>query len=137
YLRKGENILPIRWGALSESPMWQAETHMYFNLASGYFITTLPRGWVGPLTRDLWGDTPNVARDAPRLRGLVHAKRVSDILVEDDELQAWSPVLRTAGLRPGPNVGGVTLFHVPAAWLRHRSVRSHSVRVELRAHNSS
>ncbi|MGH2842392.1 MAG: hypothetical protein ACRDKL_02230, partial [Solirubrobacteraceae bacterium] len=42
YLRKGENILPIRWGALSESPMWQAETHMYFNLASGYFITTLP-----------------------------------------------------------------------------------------------
>jgi hypothetical protein len=117
YLRKGENVLPIRWGFLSESPMWQAETHMYFNLASGYFTTALPQGWVGPLTRDLWFDTPYVARDAPRVRGLVRSKHVSDILVEDDELQAWSPVLTAAGLHPGPDVGGVTLFHVPAAWL--------------------
>lgn len=117
YLSRGENVLPIRWGALSESPMWQAETHMYFNLASGYFITTLPHGWVGPLTRDLWRDTPDVGRDALRVRGLVRAKHVSDILVQDDELQAWSPVLTAAGLHPGPDVGGVTLFRVPAAWL--------------------
>ncbi len=45
YLRQGENVLPIRWGWLSESPMWQAETHMYFNLASGYFTTSIPPGW--------------------------------------------------------------------------------------------
>ena len=117
YLRKGENVLPIPWGWLSESPMWQAETHMYFNLASGYFTTLLPHGWVGPLTLDLWNDTPHVSRDTPRVRGLVRSKGVSDILVQDNELQAWSPVLIAAGLRHGPDVGGVTLFHVPAAWL--------------------
>ncbi len=116
YLRRGENVLPIRWGALSESPMWQAETHMYFNLASGYFTTSLPHGWVGPLTLDLWRDTPDVSRDVPRVRGLVRSKHVSDILVQDAELPAWSPVLTGAGLRPGPHVGGVTLFRVPAAW---------------------
>jgi len=117
YLRKGENVLSIPWGSLSESPMWQAETHMYFNLASGYFTTRLPHGWVGPLTRDLWFDRPHVSRDAPRVRGLLRSKRVSDILVADNELRAWSPVLSAAGLRQGPDVGGVTLFRVPAAWL--------------------
>lgn len=120
YLHKGENVLPIPWGSLSESPLWQAETHMYFNLASGYFITTLPHGWVGALTHDLWNNTPNLSLDVPRLRGLVHDKQVSDILVEDDQLPAWSPVLVAAGLRPGPDVGGITIFHVPAAWLARR-----------------
>ncbi len=117
YLTRGENVLPIRWGLLSESPMWQAETHMYFNLASGYFTTVLPHGWVGTLTRDLTRNTPHVGRDAPRVRGLVASKHVSDVLVSDNELRAWAPVLRAAGLHAGPDVGGVTLFRVPAAWL--------------------
>jgi hypothetical protein len=116
YLRGGENVLPIPWGSKSESPMWQAETHMYFNLASGYFTTRLPHGWVGPLTRDLWFDRPHLSRDAPRIRGLLRSKRVSDIIVADDELRAWSPVLTAPGLHPGQDVGGVTLFRVPAAW---------------------
>jgi hypothetical protein len=116
YLSEGETVLPIPWGSLSESPMWQAETHMYFNLASGYFTTRLPHGWVGALTRDLWFDRPHVRRDAPRVRGLLRSKHVSDILVADHELRAWSPVLTAAGLHPGAHVGGVTLFRVPAAW---------------------
>ncbi len=117
YLSEGENVLPIRWGSRSESPMWQAETHMYFNLAGGYFTTALPHGWVGPLTRDLSRNTPHVSRDAPRVRGLVRAKHVSDILVQESQLRRWSPVLTAAGLHPGPDVGGVTLFRVPPAWL--------------------
>ena len=121
YLRKGENVLPIHWGWLSESPLWQAETHMYFNLASGYFTTWMPTGWRGQLTLDLWNDTPNVSRDAPLVHGLVRSKDVSVILVQDSELPGWAPVLSAAGLHPEVNVGGVTLYRIPAAWLAGRS----------------
>jgi hypothetical protein len=116
YLHRGETILPIRWGWLSESPMWQAETHMYFNLASGYFTTAMPAGWANPLTNDLWGDTPQVS-NAKFVRPLVVQRHVSDIVVQAAEVKAWAPVLRAAGLRATATIGGVTLYHVPASWL--------------------
>ena len=119
YLRRGETILPIRWGWLSESPMWQAETHMYFNLASGYFTTAIPPGWVSSLTNDLWADTPHLG-DATLIRPLVAQRHISDIVVEDTEVKAWAPVLRRAGLHATATVGGVTLYHIPAAWLAGR-----------------
>ncbi len=116
YLKKGETVLPIRWGWLSESPVWQAETHMYFNLASGYFITSVPPGWDSPLAEDLWDNTPDVS-NAPLLRQLVSQRHVSDILVEESQVRAWGPVLRAAGLRVTARVGGVTLYHIPSTWL--------------------
>lgn len=119
YLTRGENVLPIESGWTSESPMWQAETHMYFNLAWGYFTTELPSGWYGPLMLDLWFNTPQGTRDPRYVRGLVRSKHISDILLADDAAVGWSQVLTTAGLHAGPHVGGVTIFHVPAAWLAH------------------
>jgi hypothetical protein len=121
YLRRGETILPIRWGWLSESPMWQAETHMYFKLASGYFTTVIPKGWRGPLSRDLWADTPRLF-DARFLRRTLTLRRVSDVVVEEAEVNAWGPVLKAAGLSVTATVGGVTLYHVPAAWHARKSV---------------
>jgi hypothetical protein len=120
YLHRGETILPIRWGWLSESPMWQAETHMYFNLASGYFTTSIPAGWGSPLTDDLWSDTPKPA-DAQLLRPLLIERHVSDIVVQPTELKAWGPILRGAGLSVSARVGGVVLYHVPASWSAKRA----------------
>jgi len=117
YLTKGETVLPIRWGWLSESPLWQAETHMYFNLASGYFTTVIPPAWRSPLTNDLWSNHP-VVKNAYLLRGFVADRHVSDIIVQRADIHRWSPVLRAAGLHPTATVGGVAVYHITSTWLR-------------------
>jgi hypothetical protein len=116
YLKPGETIMPIAWGGFSESPMWQAEDHMYWNMANGYFLFPPPVGWVNQLTDDLWTDTPTAA-DAPLLRQFVVERRVSEIVVQASELQRWSPTLRQAGLHASARVGGVTLYRVPSSWV--------------------
>jgi hypothetical protein len=115
YLKKGETIMPIAWGGFSESPMWQAEDHMYWNMANGYFMFPPPAGWQNQLTADLWADTPQ-ATDAALLRPFVVKRGVSEIVVQSSELQRWSPTLRQAGLRADATIGGVTLYKVPSSW---------------------
>ncbi len=115
YLRRGETIMPIAWGGFSESPMWQAEDHMYWNMANGYFLTRPPSGWADPLTTDLWLDRPRIG-DWRFLRPFTAAHGVSAIIVQSAELQRWAPVLRRAGLGAPVSRGGVALFEVPASW---------------------
>lgn len=115
YLKKGETIMPIAWGGFSESPMWQAEDHMYWNMANGYFLYPPPVGWRNQLTSDLWADTPQ-AGDGPLLHQFVIQRGVSDVVVQASELQRWSSTLKQAGLHPAVTVGGVTIYKVPASW---------------------
>jgi hypothetical protein len=114
YLRPGENIMPILWGGFSESPMWQAEDHMYWNMANGYFRITPPAGWGNRLTSDLWSNTPGPL-DGRRLRTFVRAHGVQAVIVTDDEMAKWGPTVWAAHLGSGVNVGGVTLFRVPSS----------------------
>jgi hypothetical protein len=109
YLKPNETILPIRWGWLSESSMWQAEDHFYFNLASGYFTTTPLHGWRSSLTHDLWNDTPH-NRDAHQLKPFLKAKDVGVVVVQGADVARWAPVLKRAGLRRTASVGGVVLY---------------------------
>jgi hypothetical protein len=113
YLHRGETIMPIIWGGFSESPLWQAEDDFYWNMANGYFLPGPPAGWSDQLTNDLWTDTPTSA-DSPLLGRFIRRRGVSDVVVQDDALATWSPMLRQAGLRPDVRVGGVTIYHVPA-----------------------
>lgn len=112
YITPGETIFPIRWGWLSESSMWQAEDHFYYNVASGYFTTSPLPGWRSPLSSDLWNDTPQPG-DAPQLVPLLRSKHVGLVVVEPSELTRWAPILRRAGLRRTATVGGVVLYHLP------------------------
>lgn len=116
YIRPGQTILPIDWNSLSESPMWQAEDGMYYNLASGYFTTAPPTGWQGHAVFDLWNDTPRGHRDRRGLRSLIMTHRISDVVVQGDEISRWARTLRDAGLRPTATVGGVQVYKVPANW---------------------
>jgi hypothetical protein len=125
FIRKGETVLPIRWGFLSEAYMWQAEDHMYYNLASGYFMWH-PL-WNTKLTNDLWNSTPKPG-DGPALHAFVIKRRVSDVVVEDGQLRLWAPTLAAAGLRVTAAAGGVTVYHVPSSWgsgQYHRVLRRH------------
>jgi hypothetical protein len=117
YLHPGETVLPIPWGSNGESAMWQAETHMYFNMASGLFIPAPPPDWKSQLTDDLEANRPD-AGDTQQLRGFLHAHHVTDVVVLASSVPRWGPTLSQAGLRPTPTGGGVTIYRVPLAWLR-------------------
>ncbi len=116
YLRRGETIMPISWAWFSEAPMWQAEDHMYYNTASGYFLADPPKSWQNELTDDLWNDLPPRPGDARLLRRFLSRRGVSDVLVQSSELARWGPTLRAAGLRATATAGGVTVYPVPSAW---------------------
>ena len=118
YLHRGETIMPISWAWFSEAPMWQAEDHMYYNTASGYFLADPPDSWQNQLTTDLWDGGPPRAGDARLLRPFVSRRGVSDIVVQSSYMKIWGPTLRAAGLRTSTTAGGVTVYPVPAVWLR-------------------
>jgi hypothetical protein len=118
YLRRGETIMPISWAWFSEAPMWQAEDHMYYDMASGYFLANPPTSWQNPLTDDLWDGNPPRAGDGRYLRTFVSRHGVSDLVVQASYVDTWGPTLRAAGLRARVTAGGVTVYPVPAAWRR-------------------
>jgi hypothetical protein len=118
YLRQGETIMPISWAWFSEAPMWQAEDRMYYNTASGYFLADPPTSWQDQLTEDLWNGYPPRAGDWRFVRPFVRRHRVSAVVVQSNEIDAWGPTLQAAGLRATVTIGGVSVYPVPAAWLR-------------------
>ncbi len=115
YLRPGETILPIKWGRLGESLMWQAEDHMYWKMANGYWLFGPPASWSNRVGMDLWMNHPRPG-DGPLLRDMIIKRHVSDVVVENDSVARWQQTIRAAGLRPTARVGGITIYHVPATW---------------------
>lgn len=121
YLRQGETVLPINWGQSGESFMWQAEDHMYWNMASGYWLFAPPVGWRSRVTQDLWVNSPRPG-DGPLMRALLIRRHVADVVVQDDSAARWRQTLRGAGLRATAHVGGVTVYRVPLSWTARRTV---------------
>jgi hypothetical protein len=116
YLRRGETILPINWAWSGESFMWQAEDHMYWNMANGYWTFSPPPGWGSQLADDLWVNQKPHTGDARLLRNMIIKRHVSDVVVQDDSVGRWRHVLQEAGLRQSAQAGGITLYRVPRAW---------------------
>jgi hypothetical protein len=120
YLRRGETILPIPWGAETESYMWQAEDHMYWNQASGYWLFRPPASWLDQLTKDLWLNHPSVG-DGPLLRTMARQRDITDVVVLDGYVAQWQSTLRDAGLRVTAATGGVTVYRVPRSRLSEQA----------------
>ena len=115
YLTRNEIVLPLPWAGSGFSMLWQAETHMYFRMAGGYFLIAPEGSWRSRLTNDLWVDV--VERNlGSEMRTLLGQRRVSDVVVDDAIGRQWEPALVAAGLRAGPDVGGITLYRVPKSW---------------------
>jgi hypothetical protein len=128
YIRRGQSVLPILWGPTGESFMWQAEDHMYWNMANGYWIFEPMAGWSSQVTADLWIDARPHSDDGPLLKQLISERHVSDVILQDAATGPYNPskwrlVLSSAGLHPTAKVGGVTLYHVPASWWTSRTSR--------------
>ncbi|MGO9793516.1 MAG: hypothetical protein ACLP8S_29545 [Solirubrobacteraceae bacterium] len=114
YLRPDEVVLPIPWGRAGLSLLWQAQTQMYFRLASGSFNTEPNTIYGEPIVPQLWWNS--VGSDAgPQLHDLLVARRVDDVVVDDVQLALWRPVLSDAGLRRRASIGGVTIYRLSEA----------------------
>ena len=114
YLNRNAVVLPIPFAYQGTSTLWQADTHMYFRLASGYFGYP-PKSYTKyPVVNELLspaGPPDNAAHD---LRRFIYAKHVDDVILQPDTPAAiaWMPVLADLQL-PMTQVGGVTIYRVP------------------------
>jgi hypothetical protein len=113
YIRAGEIVLIIPYGrgpGLSADMMWQAETGMYFRLASGN-TGFVPEAYRGHTTRCLRKNRPKFI-SPEGLIGFLRVHRIDSIVVADGYEDRWGPLLSTLGV-DGVEVGGVTFYRLP------------------------
>jgi hypothetical protein len=121
YLRSGEIVVPLPYNEQGPSVLWQADTDMYFRMASGHFgvIPDLYADEV-PIVSELRG-SPFDPFVTGELRAFLATHDVGAVIIEQHQSQLslasparWLPVLARLGLTP-ITVGGVLLYQVPAA----------------------
>ena len=121
YLRPSEIVLPLPYNEQGPSVLWQADTDMYFRMASGHFgvIPTL-YAEEQPIVGELRG-LPFDPFVASELRAFLAEHNVGAVIIEQHQSQLslasparWRAVLGRLGLAP-ITVGGVLLYQVPVA----------------------
>jgi hypothetical protein len=112
YLKPGETVLALPFGKYASSTLWQAETGFYFYMPEGYVSGTLPTAFaLQPTVVAMW-DGATIS--APALGGVIRQYLVSDVVVDLGDPGPWPAMLSALGLH-GREVGGLLLYHVPAA----------------------
>jgi hypothetical protein len=111
YLRPGEIVLPLPFGSVGYSLLWQARTDMYFRLASGRFRYPPPT-YPQPISSELMGRAPLTPNAPSLLRAFLVSERVSAVVADPASGQPWLGVLGRLGLRP-ISTGGVLLYRIP------------------------
>jgi hypothetical protein len=107
YLRQNETVLILPFWTRNDSMLWQAESQMYFQMAGG------PGPW--PAKFAIWPVVDAFSRqtyipDAPsQLRAYLTDHNVSTLIVTDESLATWAPLLATLEV-PIVKVGGVSLY---------------------------
>jgi hypothetical protein len=115
-LHRGEIVLPLPFGDGGSSLLWQAQTGMYFSLASGSFEQPAPAEYLRwPAMGMLLGGPPAkpTPAQAQQLDQFLTAHHVGAVIAQGDQAQPWQPLLALAGLH-GRATGGVELYRVPA-----------------------
>jgi len=121
YLRPGEVVLPIPYGTVGPGLLWQADTKMYFRLASGDFYVPPDYGRASFVQQALGtGPSPPPAVSSVGwLRAFILHYHVQAIVVEASQPQGWPAVIDRLGLSP-VQVGGVLLYRVVDSRLNYR-----------------
>jgi hypothetical protein len=113
YIRAGEIVLIIPYGrgpGLSADMMWQAETGMYFRLASGN-TGFVPEAYRGHTTRCLRRNRPKLISPEGFI-GFLRVHRIGSVVVAEGYEDRWGPLLSVLGV-DGVEVGGVTVYRLP------------------------
>lgn len=118
YLHRDEVVLPIPFGYLGESLLWQAQAHGYFRLASGWFGYWPPNYYNDPLVMQLIGVKPSTSPDpVTGMRSFLERHDVGAVVVQDGQGGPWPAVLHELGLSARA-AGGVDVYAVPRALSR-------------------
>jgi hypothetical protein len=111
YLSRGEAVLILPYAYTGNSMMWQAQTHMYFDMAEG---TTMPppsdfRRW--PIFRSLTkrGYVPDPKE---QFEAFAKEHHVTAIIVTDGLLPTWQDLLSRLDSHP-VKLEGVCIYRLP------------------------
>jgi hypothetical protein len=110
YLRPGEVILPIPFGPLGDSLLWQAQAQGYFRLASGWF-GVYPHDYSTSVLAEELSDFRPFSDPVSQTRSFLAAHRVGAVVILRGQGGAWPRVLAQLGLRRVA-LGGVWLYRV-------------------------
>jgi hypothetical protein len=113
-LGRGQNVLLIPYGTLGDSMMWQARTGFWFRDAGGYISPYPPPSYtfLDGMRRIATEQFPPQVNTNDVLQ-LVHAKRVTTIVLDMKEDYLWLPVL--APLGPPQDAGGTWIYRLQGA----------------------
>lgn len=115
YLHPGEVVLPLPYAYAEDglSMLWQADAHMSFALASGYWGPQAPGDYAAnPLVPGLTlGLLP--AHAAADLDALAAAHHITAVLVADGESPGYLRMLARGGWRLVVNAGGIMVYRHP------------------------
>jgi len=115
YLSPNEIVLPIPFGQKvgnAAEMLWLAETDDAFRVAGGH-IGWVPIGDRSFVTRALIRDEP-ASLVPDEIRSYLRAHRVGAVIVEAPFERRWDPLIASALGASPVEVGGVSLFRVPA-----------------------
>lgn len=111
YLRRGETVLILPFGAGDQSTFWQAETGFYFYMPGGYVSNFVPPSFNSPVVDQLiHNNLPSI----PELGSFIRQHSVSHVVVDLARAGSWPGVMAQLGFH-GQAVGGVLLYAVPDA----------------------
>lgn len=114
WLVRDENVLIIPYGPKGNSVLWQAQSHMWFNMAGGHLGPKRPsefERW--PVVVALLNDT--LPSDyGEQLRAFLAAFDVRNIIIADGYMGPWSDAIVSQALGNEPvRIGGVKLYRAP------------------------
>jgi hypothetical protein len=111
YLPGGQIVLILPYGYTGNSMLWQAQTHMYFDIAEGILPYPEPSAFLR------WPIFPSLTRRAyvpdaaEQFEAFIAAHNVETIIVTDKLLPTWRALLATIDTRP-TKAADVWLFRV-------------------------
>ncbi len=129
YLSKGEIVLILPYSYTGNSMLWQAQTHMYFDLAGG---TTQPPP--GEFRR--WPIFPSLTKRGyvpdpeEQLKAFATAHNITAIVVTDAMLQTWQALLSTLDAHP-VKAEGVSIYRSPIQITPDSEETWHSLRTRF------
>lgn len=112
YLRQGEIVMPIPFASAigGTSLLWQAQTDMYFRLASGDWGPPPPSYYRLPIVKEMLAKRPVSPQAPQQLRAFLVQHDVSTVIVDPTQPGPWPRILVQAGWEAKVTVGGVTLY---------------------------
>ncbi len=112
HLYPNEVVLPIPFGYLGDSLLWQAQAKGYFREASGWFGYWPPDYINDPVVQQLIGAQALNNQTVSGMRSFLLGHQVGAIVVQDGQGGPWPAVFAQLGLKPVA-VGGVDLYKIP------------------------